>query len=166
MVGREKVIKYASEDNSNPGQVLRTMRQNIQSKEDWKRTIVGVCQQLHAPEILLTYLQCVEAACDGAADESRIKETRREACRRIVRGMWLQPQFSCTPRERRPDEQPARQFADPVFALSLVLARHAQAYAAVADRAHATSGRVGLLRGYGNAIVPQVAAAFIEACMT
>jgi len=29
--------------------------------------------------------------------------------------------------------------------------------------AHGVSGRVGLLRGYGNAIVPQVAAAFIEA---
>jgi DNA (cytosine-5)-methyltransferase 1 len=32
--------------------------------------------------------------------------------------------------------------------------------------AHGVSGRVGLLRGYGNAIVPQVAAAFIEASMT
>jgi DNA (cytosine-5)-methyltransferase 1 len=32
--------------------------------------------------------------------------------------------------------------------------------------AHGIPGRVGLLRGYGNAIVPQVAAAFIEACMT
>ena len=29
--------------------------------------------------------------------------------------------------------------------------------------AHGVPGRVGLLRGYGNAIVPQVAAAFIEA---
>ena len=29
--------------------------------------------------------------------------------------------------------------------------------------AHGVSGRVGLLRGYGNAIVPQVAAAFVEA---
>jgi DNA (cytosine-5)-methyltransferase 1 len=32
--------------------------------------------------------------------------------------------------------------------------------------AHGVPGRVGLLRGYGNAIVPQVAATFIEACMT
>ncbi len=31
--------------------------------------------------------------------------------------------------------------------------------------AHGIPGRVGLLRGYGNAIVPQVAAAFIEAAM-
>lgn len=30
--------------------------------------------------------------------------------------------------------------------------------------AHGVSGRVGLLRGYGNAIVPQVAAQFIQAC--
>ncbi len=30
--------------------------------------------------------------------------------------------------------------------------------------AHGVSGRVGLLRGYGNAIVPQVAAEFIQAC--
>jgi DNA (cytosine-5)-methyltransferase 1 len=30
--------------------------------------------------------------------------------------------------------------------------------------AYGVPGRVGLLRGYGNAIVPQVAAAFIEAC--
>lgn len=32
--------------------------------------------------------------------------------------------------------------------------------------AHGVPGRVGLLRGAGNAIVPQCAAAFIEACMT
>jgi len=35
--------------------------------------------------------------------------------------------------------------------------------------AHGVSGRVGLLRGYGNAIVPQLAAEFIEAtldCLT
>jgi DNA (cytosine-5)-methyltransferase 1 len=31
--------------------------------------------------------------------------------------------------------------------------------------AHGVSGRVGLLRGYGNAIVPQVAAEFIAAYM-
>jgi DNA (cytosine-5)-methyltransferase 1 len=31
--------------------------------------------------------------------------------------------------------------------------------------AHGISGRVGLLRGYGNAIVPQVAAEFIKACI-
>ena len=32
--------------------------------------------------------------------------------------------------------------------------------------AHGVSGRVGLIRGYGNAIVPQVAAAFIEVMMS
>ena len=31
--------------------------------------------------------------------------------------------------------------------------------------AHGVSGRVGLLRGYGNAIVPQVAAEFIQAAL-
>jgi DNA (cytosine-5)-methyltransferase 1 len=32
--------------------------------------------------------------------------------------------------------------------------------------AHGVPGRVGLLRGYGNAIVPQVAAEFIQALMS
>jgi len=31
--------------------------------------------------------------------------------------------------------------------------------------AHGVSGRVGLLRGYGNAIVPQLAAEFVSACI-
>lgn len=31
--------------------------------------------------------------------------------------------------------------------------------------AHEVSGRVGLLRGYGNAIVPQIAAKFIRAAI-
>ena len=46
---------------------------------------------------------------------------------------------------------------------SFVLARHAQAFGGIAlNQAHASIGRVVMLRGYGNAIVPQVAAVFIE----
>lgn len=60
-------------------------------------------------------------------------------------------------------EQRAEQSPDVVRVLPLILARHAQAYWRAATSAYAATGRVGLLRGYGNAIVPQVAAEFVTA---
>jgi hypothetical protein len=47
--------------------------------------------------------------------------------------------------------------------LSRILARLAQAHRAEAYKANASSNRVVRLRGYGNAIVPQLAATFLRA---
>jgi hypothetical protein len=70
-----------------------------------------------------------------------------------------------SPHRRQPIEQRAHELADVVRVLSFDLARHAEAYWAAAEDAYAATDRVGRLRAYGNAIVPQVAAAFIEAVM-
>jgi hypothetical protein len=45
----------------------------------------------------------------------------------------------------------------------MALDAHGFTVSALSPLAHAVPNRVGLLRGAGNAIVPQVAAAFIEA---
>lgn len=122
-------------------------------------------QQLHAPSLLLDYLLCLEAARDGTADRSGFQKASDEVRQRIVRGVRVYEEPGRASREREPNGQLTGQFTDALLALSFVLARHAEAYREEAKRAHAASGRAAMLRGYGNAIVPQVAATFIETVM-
>jgi hypothetical protein len=87
-----------------------------------------------------------------------------------VRVLWWQVPLAGSPRQRGLEGQRADEPPDAVRVLSSVLARHAQAVWGEAFDANArdafplaygVSARVGRLRGYGNAILPQVAAAFI-----
>lgn len=120
-------------------------------------------QQLSAAEVLLDLLLNTTPARDRAADDRGIEEARREAVDRIVRGVRADRGDGRSPRRWLPDEQRPEQPANSLHVLSLVLARHAEAYRALALDAHAAIARVPILRGAGNAIVPQVAAEFIRA---
>ena len=88
--------------------------------------------------------------------------------------LWESVQVARTSRERRLGRQSTEQHPDAVRVLSSILARHAQtAWGEAFDKisadnfvlAHGIPNRMGRLRGYGNAIVPQVAAEFIAAYM-
>jgi hypothetical protein len=66
----------------------------------------------------------------------------------------------------QPDGQRTEEPTDALHLLSLSLACHAEAFEHAATDAYAATNRVGRLRGYGNAIVAPLAAAFIKAAMT
>lgn len=163
--GWKEVVDYAGHRKGNPDEVLRMVRESVHSaarREDGKP---GVRQQLHAPEVLLSFLFCVEATHARGVDRGGVKEARKQARYRIMRGMRLDHGSGRPSCERRSDGQHSGESSDPVHKLSLVLARYAEAHRAIAGEANASSDRVGKLRGYGNAIVPQVAATFIRAAL-
>lgn len=82
----------------------------------------------------------MEYAAGNGREQGRSEPVRRIASVRRGEGFWGEADYlHCTDGKHRPVEPGT-------FPL-----------------AHGVSGRVGLLRGYGNAIVPQVAATFIEA---
>jgi len=163
MAGWMEIVSYGNEHQADPEQVLRMVRERVQQEACRERSGPGVLQQLHAAPLLLDFLLCAETARDGAAHGGGGKKAGTEAQRRIVRSLLEDHGNSRAPRQWKPEGQPAGESTDPVLALSFVLARHAQAYRDEARKAHAASGRSGMLRGYGNAINPHQAAEFIRA---
>jgi hypothetical protein len=127
---------------------------------------------VHEAPVLLAFVR--QLARQGWAVAQGVpcsSEEIQEARMRMLRGDVAIARSS---RGRRLDQQRPPESSNAMRVLSSVLARHArQAWGEAFDaRAAATypvtagvPGRVGRLRGYGNAIVPQVAATFIEAAL-
>lgn len=163
VAGWSEITRYGNDNQVNTGQVLRMVREHIQSETSGEAAGVGVLQQLHASEVLLCYLRGVETTRDGPANGGSIPQTRTEAQYRLLRGLHQDCGDDRASRQWRSEGQPAREPSDALQRLSFILARHAEAYRQEARNAHASSSRVVQLRGYGNAIKPQVAQVFIEA---
>ena len=163
--GLSEVAAYGASNQRNPDEALRALRDALSPEACGKATSTGVLQQFHAAPVLFDFLLCLEAARHGAANRSGFEKASQEVRRRIVRGVRPEERVGCPPHQRQPYGQQPDQPADALLALSFILARHAEAHRASARSADAATSRVGRLRGYGNAIVPQVAAQFIEAVM-
>ncbi len=163
MAGWKEVEMHGSTYQRDADEILRVLQNSVRSETD-KRPAGGL-RDIHAASLLSDFLLCVDAARYGAAIGGSLKEARAQAYRRIVRGVRDGGEFGGAPRQRRSDEQLPGEPADAMLRLSLILARYAEAHQEVARDAHAASGRVNMLRGYGNAIVPQVAAEFVRATM-
>ena len=144
---------------------MRVLRELFLSQAHWEKQPVGMCLQLHETPLLLDFLLCIEAARDRTSDSLGFAEEINEARRRIVRGVRARGNIGCSSCERKSDGQFCGEFTDPMLALSFVLARLAETYRKAARDANASPNRTALLRGYGNAIVPQVAAEFIKAAL-
>lgn len=150
------------------------------SQGDTADGVLGALERLHAQAlspseaegyrdrsavaVLFYFVRQLRAACehDGAHRRRNWKagDAVHERAVRFVRDL---KGLDHSPWRRRSEPQQYVKPTNALSALSLVLARIAQAYRVDACAAYAASNRAGRLRGYGNAIVPHVAQAFIEA---
>ena len=159
----EEVRRYAEIAEIHPDEVLRMVRDCFHTEAFREDPTSGGQRRLQATPVLLDILLRFSAACDEAADNRRVTKAGKQAIGRTVRVLRAIDRPLRTSRQRRPYGQQHAEPSDALHELSLVLARHAQAFEDIAlNQAHASIGRVVMLRGYGNAIVPQVAAQFIN----
>jgi DNA (cytosine-5)-methyltransferase 1 len=147
--------------NRDPGEVLRMVRQHLQSEAALQRSAGGQ-GRVSSAEVLLHLLLCVEAARDRAAHGSGVAETLQEEHLWLLRSVWDAREIVDPPHRREPDEQRAIEPPDALPVVSLILAQHAEAHRDAIGGAHAALTRTMTLRGFGNAIVPQLAAAVMK----
>jgi hypothetical protein len=168
---QEAVDAKSLEAESTRTSLLRALREAIgaQARQVWQ---AGRLPRLHEAPFLLAFLRQLQE--QGWCIEEGGSLSREEEQARILR-MLRGDEPPAGPSHRRElEEQRAVKLTDAVHFLSSLLARHAQAdwghayetYAEIGfPLGHGSPARVGRLRGYGNAIVPQVAAEVIRSYM-
>jgi DNA (cytosine-5)-methyltransferase 1 len=157
-----EIERYGSQHEADAAEIMRMVRQSVcaEAPEFWE---AGGRWSFHPAPVLLNFLLDVEAARYRAADSSGWTKESAEAHERTMQCLRDNCRDVRTPYRRESEEQRGGKFAGSVRELSLVLARHAEAHGQATIDANAASSRVGILRGAGNAIVPQVASAFVMA---
>ena len=159
----KEIIEYAESHKTNASEVLRMVRNAIQQGESWKEQSTGMRFQFHAPALLLDLLLGSEAACDRASNESCGKKEGAQIIGRAMRVLRSDNGALRPSSGRESEEQRDIQSPDALYILPFILARHTEAYRQEIIDAHAALNRVAMLRGAGNAIVPALAAEFIQA---
>lgn len=163
----KEVIEHGTQTPTGPAQAMREMFAAVHAQPAADRPM-GVSTGVCTPEVLLPFLRELAGRggaiwCSESFEENAVSELRG------VRDLAVSP---CSSYRREPAEQRPSQHPDALQALSRILASHAasawQAYGQAHARpmgllAHGVPARVGKLRAFGNAIVPQVAAEVIGA---
>jgi DNA (cytosine-5)-methyltransferase 1 len=146
-----------------PAEAMRLLWRRVRAQiHQWPAGGQGSVPQA---EVLLPFLLSLRAACDSTAYGSGGAQANKAVHWRALRFLRLRRRSLHAPRQRQPDGQQGVESTDALHLLSLSLACHAEAFENAATDAYATTDRVGRLRAYGNAIVPAVGAAFIQAVM-
>ena len=159
----KEITDYAKTTSTDPHQILRILRERIQQETTREESTDRGYRSFYAPSLLLDLLLSAEATCDRTSINSFSKEQGQEVVDRAMRSMRSDYGSLRSSRRWQPYEQQLQKPPTTMQELSCILACHAEAYWKAVYRAHASINRVSLLRGYGNAISPQVAARFIQA---
>jgi hypothetical protein len=165
----EEVDKYAQKTGQSRSEAMSAVQQII-SQEPETFWPMGKCAGVSPQEVLFPFLRELSSACDAGRGTGQSEEIQKGE----MRGLRDQEQATRSSYRREPVEQRSGEHSNPVRELSWILAQHARALWEVYWRSNATAypllshgekNRVGRLRAYGNAIVPQVAAEVIAAFM-
>jgi DNA (cytosine-5)-methyltransferase 1 len=154
-----KVRAYAEATKANPSEVLRTLRKSYGEKAF--RPAVGGSDMLSQEEILFAALcelpRKLGKFSDGQAQG--FGEGEKTVLRGLREAVAVEVGTSRSSLGREHAQQFIRELNDAVSKMPQATARFLHSFPIIGM----IKGRVGLLRGYGNAIVPQVAAEFIRA---
>ena len=154
-----------------PGEALQQLRLSYGAKIKFFESTRGFDGLYPAP-LLLAFVR--ELWKKGREVSESLPLLGEEAEKGLLRSLWDFGSSSGASCGRGLDEQCAGESTNIVHILSPILARYASQAWPYAYKAYAEIGfplgkeipaRVGRLRGYGNAIVPQVAAEFVKAFM-
>ena len=164
-VASKRITDHAKRSQTDPGEVLRMVREHLYEGAVGEKQPTGMCGELYAPQVLLDFMLSQTTACNGATDSSSIKKAGKETVAGAMRIMRMDGGFVHSSCQRQSNGQQRIQSSDPLHELSFLLACDTQAFGKAVFDAHAAINRVGMLRAYGNAIIPQVAAEVIRAFM-
>jgi site-specific DNA-cytosine methylase len=164
-VASKRITDHAERSQADPGEVLRMVREYLYEGTGGEKQSTGMCGKLYAPQVLFDFMLSQAAARNGAANSSSIKKAGKETVAGAMRIMRMDGGFVHPSRQWQSNEQQRIQSSDPLHELSFLLACDTQAFGEAVFDAHAAINRVGMLRAYGNAIVPPLAAEVIKAFM-
>jgi hypothetical protein len=162
-----KGILNATQSQKLTDEIMQAMQRGHAPQEVQRE--IGRCFGVPAAIVLLSIL------CERARELGIVKHGKAQgssqACVELLRGLWdseAVTQVACTSQGWQLPQQLQDELANTLSKVPQKspcfheLIQSAQCYDPT-PLAHGIPGRVGLLRGYGNAIVPQVAAEFIMA---
>jgi DNA (cytosine-5)-methyltransferase 1 len=165
----EAVTAHAKTTQARPEEVLRNLCEALSAEAEHERQAGGY-GDVSSPALLLSFVCQLAAQGWGLAQDLPLSRPQEPSGG--MRMLWDAQAASGTSRQRGLGGQQSEQFADLVHLLSPLLARDAQEAWGEAFLAYAEIGfplgkgspaRVARLRGYGNAISPVPAEAFIRA---
>jgi len=157
---KTEIETYATFTKTHPEEIMREMRKGI-NPTAFQRTAGGSDR---LPEAALLFAALCELARKLGRVDHRQTPTISEEQKAVLRKVWesipREVGVTCSP----PGPGHAQQLAGKLRnAVRKLPPEAAQYFFNGFPLIGKTLGRVGLLRGYGNAIVPQVAAEFIKA---
>ncbi len=167
----KEIARYAETSDRTASEIVRDLWRHLIAETVFGGQ-AGEFGPFQTPQILLAFL--CELASEGRGIAEGISRASTKAARDELRKLRDNEGALRPPHQRGLAGQQPEQSADAMSFLSRVLARYVEAEWGEAywANARATSplatnakARVGRLRAYGNAIVPQVAAEFVRATL-
>lgn len=160
------MMAYAESTQARPAEILQAMWAGVSPEDD--RLPLGGQDRVLAERILFENLR----ECARRYDPTRTLGESEETARAALRGVQLDGEPSRPSHQRRHHGEHVGKHSDALRSLSHSFSQHVVATWQAHRWANAKAlpllvegfpNRVGLLRGFGNAIDPRPAAAFIQA---